>query len=740
MKFISLTTVAWAFMSLNAGLTLAGDVLKNNGFNSCLQNSDIEIKELDFILNRASKTVTYNFVGMNIKTQNVTATITILAYGQTFTQNLDPCSSDTFIDQLCPGMYILLSTQYGRHQPGVLTVTLVPAGRFTAKGQQPISEEFGSRIPSIAFMVPDLDAEATLKLNQKDDKNELSCIKSTVGNGHSLNTPMVSYAAAGISGAALVFSGAGAVGGTAHPGAPGASPSFIQVMGVFQAIALNGLCSVDYPPVYRSFTKNFSFSLGLFPWTNLQQSIDNFRNATGGNLTENSVNYLRSLQVQKNGTNGTAEKRSLDLTSRHVQLLARDIQEEVNNRLSGIKKGVEELSIPAANTFMTVLLIFAIVIAVIAAGILLGKVVLEVWALYSTFPERLSNFRQHYWGFLARTITNLILLLYGIWTLYCIFQFTRGDSWAAKTLAAVTLALFTGVLGYFTFRIWSLAQRLKKTEGTASALFEDKEAWRKYSLFYDHYKKDYWWIFVPVIVYLFARGCVIAGADGHGLAQSAGQFVVEGLMLILLLWTRPFETKSGRWINISIQVVRVLSVACIIVFVDEFGISKTTKTVTGVALLAVQTSLAAILGILILINGIMTLFGKNPHEERHKEKRKHALVLHSYHSRSPRLTCIFTENFDRDLDNLTPLDPRGSILLRPKSHGYMHDEEVGKLNHISRYEPYHDSPPSKPRHGYSESTDRLVQHRGGSPERPRSAGSDISFTNNTHQQNRSLLH
>ncbi|KAG5205287.1 DUF907 domain-containing protein [Trichophyton interdigitale] len=696
MKLMSLTAVTWAFLSLNAGLTLAGDVLRNNGFKSCLRNSDIEIQQLDFILNRATKTVTYNFVGMNARTQNVTATVTIVAYGQTFTQNLDPCSSDTFIDQLCP----------------------VPSGRFTAKGEQTISGQFGSRIPSIAFMVPDLDAEATLKLNEKDGKNELSCIQSTVGNGHSLNTPMVTYAAAGISGAALVVSGVGAAGAVAHPGAPGASPSFIQVMGVFQAIALNGLCSVDYPPVYRSFTKNFSFSLGLFPWINLQQSIDSFRNATGGNLTENSVSYLRSLQVQQNGANGTAEKRSLDLTSRHVQLMARDIQEEVNNRFSGIKKGVEELSIPAANTFMTVLLVFAIVIAVITAGILLGKVVLEVWALYSTFPERLLNFRQHYWGFLARTITNLILLLYGIWTLYCIFQFTRGDSWAAKTLAAVTLTLFTGVLGYFTFRIWSLARRLKKTEGTASALFEDKEAWRKYSLFYDHYKKDYWWIFVPVIVYLFARGCVIAGGDGHGLVQSAGQFIVEGLMLILLLWTRPFETKSGRWINISIQVVRVLSVGCIIVFVDEFGISKTTKTVTGVALLAVQTSLAAILGILILINGIMTLFGKNPHQERQKEK----------------------QDFDRDLDNLTPLDPRGSILLRPKSHGYIHDEEVGKLNHISRYEPYHDSPPSKPRHGYSESTDRLVQYRGGSPERPRSAGSDISFTNNPHQQNRSLLH
>ncbi|EFR05172.1 DUF907 domain-containing protein [Nannizzia gypsea CBS 118893] len=695
MKFTSLTTAAWAFLSLNAGLTLAGDVLKNNGFTSCLDNSDIKIQRLDFVLNRAAKTVTYDFFGVNSKTQNVTATVTIVAYGQTFTQNLDPCASNTFIEQLCP----------------------VPAGTFSAKGEQTISEEFGARIPSIAFAVPDLDAEATMKLNGKDSNNELSCIQSTVGNGNSLHTPMVSYVAYGISGAALAVSGVGAAGAAAHPGAPGVSPSFVQVMGVFQAIAMNGLLSVDYPPVYRSFTKNFSFSLGLFPWTQLQVSIDSFRNSTGGNLTENSVAYLQSLQTHNNATNGTTEKRSLDFTSHHTQLVARGIQEEVNSRLSGIKKGVEELSIPAANTFMTVLVIFAIVIAAIAAGILLGKVLLEFWALYATFPERLSNFRQHYWGFLARTITNLILLLYGIWTLYCVFQFTRGDSWAAKALAAVTLTVFTAILGYFTFRIWSLARRLKKTEGTASALFEDREAWRKYSLFYDHYKKDYWWIFVPVIVYLFVRGCVIAGGDGHGLVQSAGQFFVEALMLILLLWTRPFETKSGRWINISIQVVRVLSVGCIIVFVDEFGISKTTKTVTGVALLAVQTTLAVILGILILINGIMALFGKNPHQERHKEK----------------------QNFDRDLDNLTPLDPRDSILLKPKAHGYMQDEEVGKLNHISRYEPYHDTPPSKPRHGYSESTDRLVQHRGGSPERPRSAGSDISYTNHPHQQNQSLL-
>lgn len=164
---------------------------------------------------------------------------------------------------------------------------------------------------------------------------------------------------------------------------------------------------------------------------------------------------------------------------------------------------------------MTVLFVFAVVIAAIAIGILLFKLILETWALCASFPKSLTGFRKRYWGFLGRTIVNLILILYGVWTLYCIFQFVRGDSWAAKVLAGVTLAIFTAILGYFTFRIWQLARKCKKAEGDTSALFENKETWRRYSLFYDQYKKDLWWIFIPSILYMFAKGCIIASGPKH---------------------------------------------------------------------------------------------------------------------------------------------------------------------------------------------------------------------------------
>lgn len=282
----------------------------------------------------------------------------------------------------------------------------------------------------------------------------------------------------------------------------------------------------------------------------------------------------------------------------------------------------------------TVLLIFAIVIAAVTIGILLFKVILESWALFASFPKRLTGFRKRYWRLLANTIVNLVLILYGVWTLYCIFQFTNGDSWAAKLLAAITLGIFTAVLGFFTVKICLIARKYKKAEGDAAALFENKEMWLKYSLFYDCFKRGYWWLFIPSIVYMFAKGCVIAAGNGHGLSQTAGQLIVESLMLLLLLFTRPYATKGGNWINIIIQVVRALSVVCILVFVEQLGIAQTTKTITGVVLIAVQASLTGILAILIAVNAIIVCCRQNPHRKKRKEQGKHIQSLRKL----PRIT------------------------------------------------------------------------------------------------------
>jgi hypothetical protein len=497
---------------------------------------------------------------------------------------------------------------------------------------------------------------ATLQLQSRESGEKVACIQSQVTNGKTASVPAVSYVAAGVAGAALVLGGVSAVGaafaggsaaaggGSAAGGMGTLSPSFTEVFGWFQGMAMNGMMSVNYPGVYRSFAKNFGFSAGLIPWTQLQVSIDDFRSVTGGNLTQNSVEFLKNatLVYPDGSSQTTAQGLFKRAMGEFVRLAARQIETSVNGTVnetadqgspentvrvavSGIQGFVQQYSIPSANAFMTVLLIVAIVVAAIVVGFLLVKVILEFWALFGSFPKALSGFRKHYWGSIARTITSLILLLYGIWVLYCVFQFTRGDSWAAKTLAGVTLFLFTAVLAFFAWKIWSTARKLKRLEGDIGGLYEDKSIWVKYSLFYESYRRDYWWIFVPTIIYMFAKGCVLAAADGHGMVQTIAQLVVEGVMLILLLWSRPYERRSGNIINITIQVVRVLSVVCILVFVEEFGIAQTTQTVTGVVLIAIQSALTGTLAILIAWNAINACCKENPHRKRRKEMGKRSI-------------------------------------------------------------------------------------------------------------------
>ncbi|KAI1295832.1 TRP-domain-containing protein [Xylaria venustula] len=616
--------------ALAASGVLGDDVLVTSGFNNCNNNSSITVDNVDIKYNNADKTVTFNVAGTSAKQQNVTAKLTVTAFGQdVYSNQFNPCASATFVQQLCP----------------------VPPGHFGANGTQAIPPEFADKIPAIAFQIPDIAAQAKLELTSLDDNSTIGCVQSEVTNGKTVDIPAVSYIAAGVAAGALVLGGASAISAAISGAAAGAgtsvggvgtiSPSFGEVFGVFHGFALNGMMSAPLPQIYRSFSKNFAFSTGLIPWREMQIGIDNFRAKTGGNLTKDSVELLQKTTLvfpdgSTSSANSTMFKRAVeDFTA----LALRDIYTQVNSTaaggdsasptesairtaVSGIQGFVNTLSVPESNTFMTVLEIVAIVIGAIIVSILLVKVILEAWALFGRFPQSLADFRKHYWGSIARAVTSLILLLYGVWVLYCVFQFTNGDSWAAQTLAAVTLAIFTGILAFFSWKIWSTARKLKDTEGDTSSLYEDKLYWRKYSLFYESYKKGYWWVFMPVILYLFAKGTVIAATDGHGMVQTIASLIVEGLFLVLLLWSRPYERKSGNIINITIQVVRVISVILILVFVEEFGIAQTTKTVAGVVLIAVQSALAGLLAILILWNTIISLCKQNPHQKRRKEMEK----------------------------------------------------------------------------------------------------------------------
>jgi hypothetical protein len=71
-----------------------------------------------------------------------------------------------------------------------------------------------------------------------------------------------------------------------------------------------------------------------------------------------------------------------------------------------------------------------------------------------------------------------------------------------------------------------------------------------------------------------------------------------------------------------IQVVRALSMGCILVFVDELKVERSTQTVMGFALVIATSVLTVILVGLMIFNGIYQCVKSNPHRKRRKEAGK----------------------------------------------------------------------------------------------------------------------
>ena len=262
-----------------------------------------------------------------------------------------------------------------------------------------------------------------------------------------------------------------------------------------------------------------------------------------------------------------------------------------------------------------------IVLAAVAVGMLLFKAILELWALSGHLSKRFETIRQEYWRILFTTIVRIVLIVYGTWTLYCLYQFRAGDSWAADLLAGVSLAIFTGVIFFFTIRIFYLANKAKQLEGGIDELYEHKPWMKKYGFFYDQFKSHLWWFFVPIILVSVIRAILLVFGAGNGMVQTIGILAVEGVFLVLLFWRRPYDGRGANVINAMIALVRVLSIVCILIFVEQLGIynsdsglilgiSRTTQTITGVVLIALQSTLTIILAVLLVVSAIASCLHK----------------------------------------------------------------------------------------------------------------------------------
>lgn len=106
-NWLSVTCLVWTLL---VGRLHAADLLSNNGFSSCLDNSALRVEKLDLTFDRDSGKFNFDVAGSCKKSQKVNASLSIEAYGQHFTHDFDPCEED--IDSLCSSKYHQLPFLY----------------------------------------------------------------------------------------------------------------------------------------------------------------------------------------------------------------------------------------------------------------------------------------------------------------------------------------------------------------------------------------------------------------------------------------------------------------------------------------------------------------------------------------------------------------------------------------------------------------------------------------------------
>jgi len=168
-----------------------------------------------------------------------------------------------------------------------------------------------------------------------DDGIVTACLTAIITNGNTVAQTSVTAVTVGIAGSALLLSGVASLG--PHAGFHGVH--FVDVMNWFNFVAYSGMYSVNYPPIYRSFSKNFGWSTGLVTWQGMQDSIDNFRAKTGGNLTDMNQQYLK---------NSTLVYEASKMRKRDTDANTSNSTGGTDHFVSGVAAFAESLDIPSA--------------------------------------------------------------------------------------------------------------------------------------------------------------------------------------------------------------------------------------------------------------------------------------------------------------------------------------------------------------------------------------------------------
>jgi hypothetical protein len=545
-------TTAPFFTSLLALASVASAerMLTSTSLTTCQDSSKFSASLFDVAFTPENNTLNFRVNGFSSITGNVNITLKIIAYGlSVYTTVIDPCDSNASFKGLCP----------------------MNQGPIDVESNAPVDQDSISKVPGIAYTVPDLDARVQVYFNDSITGVALACVEAELSNGKTVDQRGVAWVVAVISGLALVASaitsGLGHSNTAAHVAA-----NALSLFSYFQAQAFIGMTAVPLPPIVSAWTQNFQWSMGIINVGFIQDIATWYQRATGGTpslIIQNLDNV--SVEVQKRGLEdlGRVMQRSVS------NIVSRAVASNLTppTVVKGIKRVGFRAGIEPTNIFLTGYIFFLIFVMFTSIGVVLFKLIIEGLVKSGNLKsDKFQDFRNGWTTVLKGILFRIVLIGYTQMVVLCFWEFTQKDSGGAMVLAIVTIFTMIGILAWAASKVVRLAQRsIMMHKNPAYILYSDPVSLNKWGFLYVQFKATAYYFIVPVLIYLLVKGLFVALVQDNGIVQAIALVIIEAVFLIVVSVLRPYMDKKTNAFNISICAINFLSSILLLIFTHIFG-------------------------------------------------------------------------------------------------------------------------------------------------------------------------
>ncbi|KAI9509743.1 TRP-domain-containing protein [Russula earlei] len=549
------------------------DVLFTSSVSYCAPPENLLVEQFDVAYFPSNNSVLFNVSAASVQANvNVSANIFLNVYGMhPINITVDICK--LFNGGLCPlPLYVFNGSE---------TLSLPP------------SIKASSLIPKIAYKIPDLEAFAQLTLTEVGTGQLKACIQSTLSNGWSTHQPGVSWGIGGLAFIALISAA-----WQSFLSDSIAPSRLLDLLGLYQAIASSGFFDLNYPVIYRAFTLNFSWAMGLFsqsPTSSMQNSITSMRHLTGGALAGSAADGSVALVNRKLSPYSSytvprsliAAARALPridlsaptrhvLTSRSALPPTREVQtvtaQSSNVLDAGVPIYVNTIGIATANAFMTAF--FSALILLVVTTALMAMTYGVIALCFRTRSHRVKirfPIVTCSWG-----LRIALVCFFPLVTL-TMYQWTLKDSWLSTLISVITFLAILGIVGTAAARVLLFGRR-----SSTWLLVEDLPV---HEPLYGQYRIPRYCFFVLPLLASFIRAILIAAAKSSGTVQIIFVVCIELILLLSHIILKPGKTRRTDILSVFLTVIRLVTAGLLVAFIVPVALPPIPRVIIGIIVL-----------------------------------------------------------------------------------------------------------------------------------------------------------